>query len=49
MLVGWVSLGLVATSGGLEESALVPDSFGGGVLDDNPYDDGLRIPDGVMG
>jgi hypothetical protein len=49
MLVGWVSLGLVATSGGLEESALVPDSFQGGVLDDNPYDEELAVPEGVVG
>jgi hypothetical protein len=49
MLVGWVSLGLVATSGGLEESALVPDSFGGGVFDDNPYDEELVVPEGVVG
>ena len=44
VLQGWVSLGLLATSGALVESAIVPDDFVGGTPDDNPHpEDGVRV------
>jgi hypothetical protein len=46
-LAGWVSLARMVEMGGLVESAIVPDSWVGGVPDDNPYPEDLRIPEGV--
>lgn len=43
LLKGWVSLGLLVTSGALTESAIVPNSFDGGVPDDNPYSEDLPV------
>lgn len=44
VLEGWVSLAALVDQGGLTESALVPGSFAGGVEDDNPYPEDLRVP-----
>lgn len=46
-LAGWVSLARLVAMGGIVESAIVPDSFVGGVVDDNPYPEDLRVPEGV--
>lgn len=46
-LAGWVSLARLVEMGGLVESAIVPDSFVGGAVDDNPYPEDLRVPEGV--
>ncbi len=44
VLEGWVSLAKMVEAGAFTESAIVPDDFVGGVPDDNPYDEDLRIP-----
>ena len=43
-LEGWVDLESMLDDGAFTESAIVPDAFPYGVLDDNPYDEDLRIP-----
>lgn len=43
-LQGFVSLARIVEGGAFTESAIVPDDFQGGVQDDNPYDEGLRVP-----
>lgn len=43
VLQGWVDIEKIA----LAESALVPDSFAFGTLDENPYPEGIPIPPGV--
>jgi hypothetical protein len=43
MLRGWIDIAKVA----LTESAIVPNDFVGGILDDNPYDESLPIPANV--
>ena len=46
-LQGFVSLARMVEGGAFTESAIVPDDFEGGVEDDNPYPEDLRIPVGV--
>ena len=43
VLQGWVDIEQIA----LAESALVPDSFAFGTLDENPYPEGIPIPPGI--
>lgn len=42
-LLGWIDLAMIERT----ESAIVPDSFEGGVEDDNPYDEDVVIPRGL--
>lgn len=46
ILQGFVSMARVVGEGGLVESGIVPDGFVGGVADDNPYPEDLRVPVG---